>query len=478
MNRGEMIGGGLAGRSLTSVDDFSNAELSYVLAGAEDIAEHRERYASACRGKIMASLFFEPSTRTRLSFETAMLRLGGQLVSAVDVGATSLAKGETLADMARVVGGYADLVVIRHPWEGAARVVADYAGVPVINAGDGGHEHPTQTLCDLYTLKKDRGRLEGLRIALWGDLKYGRTVHSLTWALARFGATIVFRPGAGLAAPEHVLSRLATDYGGELVRGEQLVRSDGEGVLPVDAIYVTPRSPHQLAMLPHMSAQLELDRGVDALYVTRLQKERMRSDVGEGQPKDYPVVDRRLLRTRGFERSVVLHPLPRVDELALEMDSDPRSLYFKQAHQGVPVRMALMALLLGCVPSEFSLTEALPDDWRPAEHIDYAHDTGVRCPNERCVVNQPSEARYLSPRFKLIQGSPPRLRCVYCDHEVCAAAIATAEAYDEPTSRRKYHSPTSRWSSFIRPENLLVFAHAGDAEAHGFRPSAQAQVSE
>jgi aspartate carbamoyltransferase catalytic subunit len=302
-------------------------------------------------------------------------------VSAVDVGATSLAKGETLADMARVVGGYADLIVMRHPWEGAARVVADYAGVPVINAGDGGHEHPTQTLCDLYTLKKDRGRLEGLRIALWGDLKYGRTVHSLTWALARFGATIVFRPGAGLAAPEHVLSRLATDYGGELVRGEQLVRSDGEGVLPVDAIYVTPRSPHQLAMLPHMSAQLELDRGVDALYVTRLQKERMQAGVGEGQPTGYPVVDRRLLRTRGFERSVVLHPLPRVDELALEMDSDPRSLYFKQAHQGVPVRMALIALLLGCVPSEFSLAKALPDDWHPVEHIDYTHDTGVRCPN-------------------------------------------------------------------------------------------------
>ena len=146
----------------------------------------------------------------------------------MDVGATSLAKGETLADMARVVGGYADIVVMRHPWDGAARVVAEYAGVPVINAGDGGHEHPTQTLCDLFTLQRERGTLQGVRIALWGDLKYGRTVHSLAWALARFGATIVFRPGAGLGAPDYVLSKLASDYGGEVVPGDVLSQSEGE----------------------------------------------------------------------------------------------------------------------------------------------------------------------------------------------------------------------------------------------------------
>ena len=198
MNGQSSIAARLVGRSFAGVDDFSNAEIMYVLACASDVAAHRERYADVCRGKIMASLFFEPSTRTRLSFESAMLRLGGQVISSVDIGSTSLAKGETLADMAKVVGGYADILVMRHPWEGAARVVADYAGIPVINAGDGGHEHPTQTLCDLYTLKMDRGKLEGLRIALWGDLKYGRTVHSLAWALARFGSTIVFRPGAGL----------------------------------------------------------------------------------------------------------------------------------------------------------------------------------------------------------------------------------------------------------------------------------------
>ena len=472
MSSAEAVARGLAGRGFASVDDFSNQELAYVLALAAEASEHRDTFADACRGKIMASLFFEPSTRTRLSFETAMLRLGGQLVSAVDIGATSLAKGETLADMARVLGGYADIIVIRHPWEGAARVVAEYAGVPVVNAGDGGHEHPTQTLCDLYTLQRDRGRLQGLRIALWGDLRYGRTVHSLAWGLARFGATIVFRPGAGFAAPEHVLSKLATDYGGELVRGDVLSQSEGEGVLPVDALYMTPRSPHQLAMLPHLSAQLELDQGVDALYVTRLQKERMRAEKSDLHPEDYPVVDRRLLRKKGFERSVVLHPLPRVDELSLDIDSDPRSLYFKQAHQGVPVRMALLSLLLGCSPRVVQPTEWFAEDWRPVAHPRYAHDTGICCPNDRCVSNQPSELRYLSQRFCLVLDAPPRLRCEYCDHEVAPPVIATSEAYDEPTNRRKYHPARSRWTATIRPENLLLFASAEAAEAAGFRQGA------
>jgi aspartate carbamoyltransferase catalytic subunit len=468
----DSVARGLAGRGFASVDDFSNRELAYVLALAAEVSAHREAFADACRGKIMASLFFEPSTRTRLSFETAMLRLGGQLVSAIDIGSTSLAKGETLADMARVVGGYADLIVMRHPWEGAARVVAEYAGVPVVNAGDGGHEHPTQTLCDLYTLQRDRGRLQGLRIALWGDLRYGRTVHSLAWALARVGATIVFRPGAGFAAPEHVLSKLATDYGGELVRGDVLSQSEGEGVLPVDALYMTPRSPHQLAMLPHLSAQLELDQGVDALYVTRLQKERMQAPKSELRPEDYPVVDRRLLRKKGFERSVVLHPLPRVDELSLDIDSDPRSLYFKQAHQGVPVRMALISLLLGCSPRVVQPTEWFGEDWQPVAHPRYAHETGITCPNERCVSNQPSELRYLPRRFTLVSRVPPRLRCAYCDYEIAPPVVATSEAYDESTNRRKYHPAGSRWTAAIKPENLLLFPSVEDAEAAGFHSGA------
>ncbi|MCK4723207.1 MAG: aspartate carbamoyltransferase, partial [Dehalococcoidia bacterium] len=174
----------LADRSLVTIDDLSNGEIEALFSLADEMADSLREQSEVCRGMVMASLFFEPSTRTRLSFETAMLRLGGRVISAVDVGATSLAKGESIADMARVIGSYADIIVIRHPWEGAARVVADYAGIPVINAGDGGHEHPTQTLCDLYTIQKERHRIRGLRIALWGDLKYGRTVHSLACALA------------------------------------------------------------------------------------------------------------------------------------------------------------------------------------------------------------------------------------------------------------------------------------------------------
>jgi len=180
----------LANRDLITIEDLSNGEIEAVFALADEMSGSMSEQCSVCQGKIMASLFFEPSTRTRLSFEAAMNRLGGRVISVVEMSNTSLAKGESIADMARVVGSYADIIVIRHPWEGAAKVVADYADVPVVNAGDGGHEHPTQTLCDLYTLKKERQTLEGLKIALWGDLKYGRTVHSLAYALARFGADI------------------------------------------------------------------------------------------------------------------------------------------------------------------------------------------------------------------------------------------------------------------------------------------------
>ncbi len=240
----------LANRSLVTIDDLSNGEIEALFSLADEMSDSMNEQFGVCHGKVMASLFFEPSTRTRLSFETAMHRLGGRVISAVDVKATSLAKGESIADMARVVGSYADIIVIRHPWEGAAKVVADYAGVPVINAGDGGHEHPTQTLCDLYTIKKERQTIKGLKIALWGDLKYGRATHSLTYALARFGATILLRPGAGLELPEHVIRKLTTEYGGELIRSEALDQAVKGGLFPLDAIYITPSSPHQLAMMP------------------------------------------------------------------------------------------------------------------------------------------------------------------------------------------------------------------------------------
>jgi aspartate carbamoyltransferase catalytic subunit len=266
----------LLNKNLVTIDDLSNREIESIFSLTDEISNSINDQSEVCRGRIMASLFFEPSTRTRLSFETAMLRLGGRVISAVDIGASSLAKDESIADMAKVVGSYADIIVIRHPWEGAAKVVADYAGIPVINAGDGSHEHPTQTLCDLYTLKKEKQTITGLKIALWGDLKHGRTIHSLACALARFGATILFHPSPGLEMPEHILRKLTVEYGGKLERDvETLEYASKEGFFPVDAIYMTPRRPHQLAMMPDISIRVELKTGIDALYVTRFQKERL-----------------------------------------------------------------------------------------------------------------------------------------------------------------------------------------------------------
>ena len=461
----------LANRDLVTIDDLSNGEIGALFSLADEMSDSLANQSSVCQGKIMASLFFEPSTRTRLSFETAMLRLGGRVISAVDIGATSLAKGESLADMARVVGSYADIIVIRHPWEGAARIVADYADIPVINAGDGGHEHPTQTLCDLYTIKKERQTIKGLKIALWGDLKHGRTIHSLIYALARLGATILFRPGPGLEIPEHVLRKLTAEYKGELKRYEALDQVVKGRFLPLDAIYITPSSPHQLAMLPDISVQIELKSGIDALYVTRLQKERHAPTVeGQELSRDYPVVDKKLLKEKEFKRTIVMHPLPRIDELAYELDADPRSMYFKQASRGVPVRMALIALLLGAK----AVTISKEDDDSFIQKIDYPlykRDFGIRCPNPNCVSNQETEIRYIKPEFKIVNLEPLTLRCIYCEHELHPQYIASSDWHEGKLENKKYHSAESQWIRKIKPGNLVVFDSEDEAQAQGFKPS-------
>ncbi|MDD5038671.1 MAG: aspartate carbamoyltransferase [Dehalococcoidales bacterium] len=466
----------LANRNLVTIDDLSNREIETVFSLADEMSEAIKKQSGVCQNKIMASLFFEPSTRTRLSFETAMHRLGGSVISAVDIGATSLAKGESIADMARIVGSYADIIVIRHPWEGAARVVADYAGIPVINAGDGGHEHPTQTFCDLYTIKKERRTIKGLKIALWGDLKYGRTIHSLAYALARFGATILFRPVPGLELPEHVMRKLTTEYGGELKRYEALDQAVEEGHFPLNAVYITPDSPHQLAMMPDVSIDVQLKRGVDALYVTRLQKERLPAKA-EGErlrEEDYPVVNKKLLKEKEFKRTLVMHPLPRVDELACEVDADPRSMYFKQAALGVSVRMALIALLLGA--KEASIHREDDSHVRRREYPVYRRDFGVRCSNPVCVSRQETETKYIKPEFKIISDQPLTLRCVYCEHEVQPGYIASSEWHEGKLESKRYHSADSHWARKIRPENLILFDSVSEAEAHGFKPSHYAEA--
>jgi len=465
----------LTNRNLVTIDDLSNGEIEALFSLAAEMSDSMNEQTSVCQGKIMASLFFEPSTRTRLSFETAMHRLGGSVISAVDVNATSLAKGESIADMARVVGSYADIIVIRHPWEGAAKVVADYAGVPVINAGDGGHQHPTQTLCDLYTIKKERQTIKGLKIALWGDLKYGRTIHSLVFALARFGATILFRPAPGLEVPEHVLEKLTTEYGGELKKYEALDQAVKRGPFPLDAIYITPSSPHQLAMMPDISIQVELKTGVDALYVTRLQLERHSDEAkGEGLLEDYPVVDKKLLKEKEFKRTLVMHPLPRAGELAYELDADPRSMYFKQAAWGVPVRMALIALLLGT--KEVSIPREEDSFIKKIDYPVYRRDFKAKCPNPRCVSVQKTETKHIKPEFKIVNREPLTLRCIYCEHGFEPKYVASSDWHEGRFVSKKYHSADSHWARKIKPENLIIFDSEAEAEAQGFKPSHYARV--
>ena len=464
----------LQGTSLVTIDDLSTSEMEALFSLADEMAATREKQYGLCTGKIMASLFFEPSTRTRLSFESAMNRLGGRVISVTDPQATSLAKGESLADMARIVGSYADIIVVRHPWEGAARVVADYAGVPVINGGDGGHQHPTQTLCDLYTLQKERGSIRGSRIALWGDLKYGRTIHSLIFALAKFGADILFCPSPGLEVPEHVIKKLVMEYGGEVRKstvnhnsGEKSLNNGKKEAVPLDAIYITPSSPHQLAMMPGVDVEVELKSGVDALYVTRPQKERFSAAEKEDELKhEYPVVNKELLQDKAFKRSMVMHPLPRVDELAYELDADPRSRYFQQAGFGIPVRMALIALLLGardCKP-------AVGIDENPRKEMPlYRHDSELKCPNPKCVSVQPTELKYLKPRFRIADTNPFTLRCVYCEHGYEPKFIASSEWHQGKLENKRYYRADSHWVRQIKPENLIVFSSTEEAEAQGFK---------
>jgi len=490
----------LTNRSLVTIDDLSDGEIEALFSLADEMAESPADQAGLCQGKIMASLFFEPSTRTRLSFEAGMLRLGGRVITAVDIGASSLAKGESIADMARVVGSYADIIVIRHPWEGAARVVADYAGVPVINAGDGSHEHPTQTLCDLYTIRKEGRAIKGLRIALWGDLKRGRTVHSLIYALARFGATILFSAGAGLEMPEHVLRKLTTEYAYKLTEVKTLDGEVKRGLFPLDAMYVTPDSPHQLAMLSDISDiniqiqgvetlkkhgidawlhynvsenefEIKLKRAeIDTLYMMRLQKERQ-APAAEGQElkKGYPVVDKKLLRGKMFEKTLVMHPLPRVDELACEVDADPRSMYFKQAAYGVPIRMALLAVLLGA--REVTIPEEEDSLIPKIDYPVYKRDSGVKCPNRNCVSNQETEVRYMKPEFKIVSREPLTLRCIYCDHELHPQFVASSDWHQGKLENKKYHSADSQFGRKIRPANLIVFASEDEARTQQFKPS-------
>ena len=300
-------------RHLISPLDFSVEELDELLNLANDIENNPDKYADACKRKKLATCFYEPSTRTRLSFEAAMLNLGGSVLGFAGADSSSAAKGESVSDTIRVISSYADICAIRHPKEGAALVAASKSDIPVINAGDGGHQHPTQTLTDLLTIRSLKGRLDNLTIGLCGDLKFGRTVHSLIHALVRYeNVKFILISPEELRVPEYIREDVLKAHNIEFQEVERLEDAIGN---------------------------------LDALYMTRVQKERFFNEEDYIRLKDFYVLNKEKL-SLAKEDMLILHPLPRVNEIAVEVDDDPRAVYFKQAQYGVYVRMALILTLL------------------------------------------------------------------------------------------------------------------------------------
>lgn len=350
-------------RSLIDIFDFSVEELDELLKVACDIKENPDKYADKCKGKKLATLFFEPSTRTRLSFEAAMLELGGSVIGFSDGSNSSAAKGESVADTAKVVSCYADIMAIRHSLEGAPFAASLAASIPVINAGDGGHAHPTQTLADLLTIYSEKGRLGNLKVGFCGDLKYGRTVHSLIAALSRYeGIEVVLISPEELRLPEYVK----------------------EGFMS-NMVYT------ETASLEDAMADL------DVLYMTRVQKERFDDVNVYERLKDVYILDTQKLQKAKSDMSI-LHPLPRVNEISVAVDKDPRACYFRQAMNGKLMRMALILKLLSETDGKKENIAADRED--------------LVCANPRCVTSVEQEPRHL---FKKVGQ---RYRCLYCEAEI------------------------------------------------------------
>jgi aspartate carbamoyltransferase catalytic subunit len=301
------------GRDIISIEDFSREEINYILNTSKAMETIAQKGSDMLKGKILATLFFEPSTRTRLSFESAMLKLGGSIIGFAEAEIASVKKGENLADTVRVVENYADVIALRHPLDGAAKLAAEFSKVPIINAGSGAEEHPTQALLDLYTIQKEKGKIDGLKIALVGDLRYGRTVHSLAYALSLYNVEL------HLISPESLRMRR------EVLRTIQ-------NKTPVT----------EEANLEKVIPQ------IDVLYVTRIQKERFPDPAEYAKVKGVYKIDLKTL-SNAKKDLIILHPLPRVDEIAAEVDNTSQARYFQQVWNGVVIRMALLALVLGSV---------------------------------------------------------------------------------------------------------------------------------
>ena len=389
-------------RSLISILDFSVAELDSLIETAMDVIARPSAYARACEGKKLATLFFEPSTRTRLSFEAAMLELGGQVLGFSEASSSSVSKGESVADTAKVVSCYADIIAMRHPREGAPLVAARNASVPVINAGDGGHNHPTQTLADLLTIYREKGRLCDLTVGFCGDLKYGRTVHSLIEALAaRSGIRLALISPAELRLPDYIKKEVL--------------------------------EKHAIPFAETVSLEEALPQ-LDVLYMTRIQQERFDDRAEYERLKDSYVLTPQKL-ARAAADAIVLHPLPRVNEIAVAVDDDPRACYFKQVLNGKYMRMALILKLLAAAESDRVRTAGaqaaaspaaanLPDGFAAPSAsaagpyaglgfcLNSASGSRMRCANPKCISATEQE---LPPLFKA--AGDGGYRCVYCEHK-------------------------------------------------------------
>ena len=358
-------------RSLISILDFTTEELDQLISTAKDIAAHPEKYWDACAHKKLATLFFEPSTRTRLSFEAAMLELGGTVLGFSEAGSSSAAKGESVADTAKTVSCYADIIAMRHPREGAPYVASRAATIPVINAGDGGHNHPTQTLADLLTINRELGRLNNLTIGLCGDLKYGRTVHSLIEAMSRYeGIKFVLISPKELQLPSYIR-------------------------------YIVLEK-HQIPYT-EVETMEEVMGSLDVLYMTRIQRERFDDKAEYERLKDSYVLTTEKMSLAKKEMAV-LHPLPRVNEISVKVDEDPRAAYFRQALNGKYMRMALILKLLA---------EAKADPVKEAvDTTDFVYD--FVCHNPKCISQVEQE---LPQIFKLTDKAANIHRCIYCEQK-------------------------------------------------------------
>jgi len=301
------------GRDIISIEDFSQYEINHILDVAKAMEPFAKTGSDLLKSKILGTLFFEPSTRTRLSFETAMLKLGGNYIGFAEPDITSARKGENLADTVRTVENYADVIVLRHSLEGAAKLAAEVSNVPIINGGTGAQEHPTQAFIDLYTMRKEKGKIDGLKVALVGDLRYGRTVHSLAFALALYNVELF------LISPESL--RMRKD--------------------------VLQTIKNKIPVTENADLETTIPK-VDVLYITRIQKERFPDAAEYAKVKGAYKIDLKILK--GAKKDmIILHPLPRVDEIAAEVDATPRAKYFQQVWNGIVVRMALLSLVLGAV---------------------------------------------------------------------------------------------------------------------------------